>query len=148
MPRAPLPGFNHNIRHRGWLFHVQTEDSGAEKPHIATHVFHEGAIVASKNMVYDPSSDPDVVKSLMQAQHKAVMRELRAGTHDDKIDRLLVKESASAIVEQPEALLPAAVDRTAPSLVWIQKRKTQERPLAAMDAQDGSVLVRPIIVIG
>jgi hypothetical protein len=72
--RSPVLGFNHNIRHNGWLFHVQTEDSGAQNPHIYTHLFHEGVIVASKKLDYDTEADVEIVKSLMQAQHKSVMK--------------------------------------------------------------------------
>lgn len=83
--RSPVLGFNHNIRHNGWLFHVQTEDSGVQSPHIFTHLFHEGIIVASKKLEYDPESDGEVVKTLMQAQHKSVMKELKHGVFDEKI---------------------------------------------------------------
>jgi hypothetical protein len=87
--RSPVLGFNHNIRHLGWLFHVQTEDSGITNPHIFTHLFHDGVIVASKKCEYDAESDMEVVKGLMQAQHKSVMRMLRRGTFDDKIRKYL-----------------------------------------------------------
>ena len=84
-PRSPVLGYNHNIRHKGWIFHVQTEDSGIHSPHVYTHLFHAGVIIASKKVEYDAEADGDVVKGLMQAQHKAVMRELKHGHYDDKI---------------------------------------------------------------
>src|SRR5690606_34821597 len=34
-----IPGFNHNIKHKGRIFHIQTEDSGPKNPHIITHLF-------------------------------------------------------------------------------------------------------------
>ena len=43
-----LSGFNTNIRHRGVLFHVQSEDSGRDPPHIITHLFHGGNILFSQ----------------------------------------------------------------------------------------------------
>ena len=46
--RAPLLGYNTNVRHKGKLFHIQTEDSGIGHPHIITHLFADGGrIVAS-----------------------------------------------------------------------------------------------------
>jgi hypothetical protein len=87
--RSPILGYNHNLRHKGWLFHVQTEDSGVQSPHIFTHMFHEGVIIASKKLEYDPDAADDVVKGLMQAQHKSVMKELRAGAYDAKVDAYL-----------------------------------------------------------
>ena len=44
--QSPQLGYNHNIPHRGRLYHVQTEDSGVEKAHIFTHVFYDGTIIA------------------------------------------------------------------------------------------------------
>ncbi|HEY8142356.1 MAG TPA: hypothetical protein VIG06_06785 [Kofleriaceae bacterium] len=87
--RSPILGYNHNVRHRGLIFHVQTEDSGMKSPHLFTHLFHGGVIISTRKLVYDNGSSEDVVKSLMQSQHKAVLKELKAGTFDEKIDRYL-----------------------------------------------------------
>ncbi len=40
-------------------------------------------------MDYDPDSEEDMVKTLMQSQHKAVAKDLKLGTFDDKIDSYL-----------------------------------------------------------
>jgi hypothetical protein len=87
--RSPVLGYNHNIRHNGWMFHVQTEDSGMHSPHVYTHLFHGGVIIASKKLEYDAEADSDVVKGLMQAQHKSVMKELKHGAYDAKIKAYL-----------------------------------------------------------
>lgn len=107
--RSPILGYNHNIRHRGLVFHVQTEDSGVDNPHIFTHVFHGGVILNSRKLVYDAGADEDVVKSLMQAQHKALLKDLKSGKLADKIDLylggnpdLLPFDSGHDPVERPE----------------------------------------------
>ena len=87
--RSPILGYNHNVRYRGLIFHVQTEDSGVLAPHLFTHLFHSGVIVSTRKYVYDSGSTEEAIKSLMQAQHKAVMKELRRGSFDDKIDSYL-----------------------------------------------------------
>ncbi len=87
--RSPILGYNHNVRYRGVVFHVQTEDSGLLNPHLFTHLFHEGVIVSTRKLVYDAGSNEDAIKALMQAQHKAVMKDLRKGTFDEKIDQYL-----------------------------------------------------------
>lgn len=87
--RSPVLGYNHNVRYRGLVFHVQTEDSGTAAPHIFTHLFHGGVIVHTRKHVYDPGAPEDAVKALMQTQHKAVLRELKANVFDDKIDDYL-----------------------------------------------------------
>ncbi len=88
--RSPILGYNHNVRYRGIVFHVQTEDSGIINPHVFTHLFHGGTILSSRKMVYDPGSAEESVKSLMQAQHKAAMKDLKRGAFDAKIDSYLV----------------------------------------------------------
>jgi hypothetical protein len=85
--RSPILGYNHNFRHRGLVFHVQTEDSGIENPHIFTHLFNGGVILATRKLTYDIGSATEVVKALMQAQHKAMLKDLKRGTFDEKIDR-------------------------------------------------------------
>lgn len=87
--RSPILGYNHNIRHRGLVFHVQTEDSGVDNPHIFTHLFHGGVIINTRKLVYDAEADEDVVKSLMQAQHKAMLKDLKGGKFGRKIDQYL-----------------------------------------------------------
>jgi hypothetical protein len=87
--RSPILGYNHNVRYRGLVFHVQTEDSGVLSPHLFTHLFYEGVIVSTRKLVYDAGSAEDAIKALMQAQHKRVLKELKKGGFDDKIDEYL-----------------------------------------------------------
>src|SRR5450432_3000528 len=79
-------GFNHNIKHKGQVYHVQTEDSGVENPHIITHLFVGGNILASRKTSYAAflaSKDLEkVVRGLMEDQHKEILRKLVAGSFD------------------------------------------------------------------
>src|ERR1017187_1682818 len=86
-PRSPLLGYNHNVKYGGHIFHVQTEDSGPGNPHLFTHLFFEGSILASKRGQYDPSTPEDEVRAMMQAQHKAILKELKQTTYDERITR-------------------------------------------------------------
>jgi hypothetical protein len=88
-PRSPILGYNHNVRYRGLVFHVQTEDSGIGNPHVFTHLFHGGVILSTRKLVYDADASSEAVKALMQSQHKAVLRDLKRGAFDDKIDAYL-----------------------------------------------------------
>ena len=49
---SPVLGYNHNLRHGGRVFHVQTEDSGLPHAHYITHLFVGGNIVASIKSSY------------------------------------------------------------------------------------------------
>ena len=127
-PRSPVLGYNHNVRYAGRLWHVQTEDSGVNNPHIFTHLFHEGTILATKRVDYDPSSDVGVVQKLMQAQHKAMLRDVKAGAFDDKITRFFGEPVVHQREDQTDPGAPIsgefdAAPKTDPSM--------QPPPLAA-----------------
>ena len=145
--RSPILGYNHNVRYRGLVFHVQTEDSGVLAPHLFTHLFHSGVIVSTRKYVYDSGSTEEAIKALMQAQHKAVLKELRGGKFDDKIDQylggtpgLLPRERAMPVVRvapaagggdgddgDDEDLTDATVLGGEPA---ISRERTLEEPLA------------------
>jgi hypothetical protein len=82
-----VTGFNHNIKHRAKLYHIQTEDSGLDNPHIITHLFVGGNILASKKTSYADIIGADnltqVVRELMEEQHKEMLRNLINGVYDD-----------------------------------------------------------------
>ena len=47
-------GFNNNVKYGGNVFHIQTEDSGLDRPHIITHLFADGGrIIKSNKRSYD-----------------------------------------------------------------------------------------------
>src|SRR5215210_5218822 len=81
-----VTGFNHNIKHKGKVYHVQTEDSGVSNPHLITHLFVGGNILASKKTSYadilNADNLSDVVRELMEEQHKEMLRNLINGVYD------------------------------------------------------------------
>jgi hypothetical protein len=83
-------GFNNNIRFNEQVFHVQTEDSGLDQPHVITHLFADGGriIKSHKRSYADAVSRPDVaehVRALMKAQHLEMVLLLREGRFDSVI---------------------------------------------------------------
>lgn len=85
---SPLLGYNTNVRHKGKLYHIQTEDSGVQHPHIITHLFADGGrVVASKKTGYadilETGGLQDRVKQMMRDQHKAMFIGLRDGEFDE-----------------------------------------------------------------
>lgn len=79
-------GFNHNIRHGGELYHVQTEDGGLKNPFIITHLYRGGTILSSKKTAYADILKTDslgkIVEDLMKEQHKEMLRRLKDGEFD------------------------------------------------------------------
>lgn len=85
--RRAQMGFNNNIKFRDTVFHVQTEDSGLDAPHIITHLFADGGrVIKSHKRSYETEVNrPDVaefVRSLMKAQHLEMVMKLRDGSFD------------------------------------------------------------------
>jgi hypothetical protein len=91
-------GFNHNIKHKGKMYHIQTEDSGLENPHLITHLFVGGNILASKKTSYADIIGADnlaaVVRELMEEQHKEMLRNLINGVYDD-VDEAYAAQATS-----------------------------------------------------
>ena len=83
-----LPGFNNNLRRGKKVYHIQTEDSGKAHPHIITHVFVDGNIVATKRDSYkqylERGDVDDVIMSMMKKQHKEMAVMIAKGMLDEK----------------------------------------------------------------
>jgi hypothetical protein len=83
-------GFNNNVKYGGNVFHIQTEDSGLDRPHIITHLFADGGrIIKSNKRSYAAEVKRDdvaaYVRQLMKGQHMEMAIMLREGTFDEVI---------------------------------------------------------------
>lgn len=88
--RRAQMGFNNNVKYQGEVFHVQTEDSGLDAPHIITHLFADGGrVIKSHKRIYaEHVHRQDVatfVRGLMKAQHMEMVLALRDGRFDGVI---------------------------------------------------------------
>src|SRR5258707_13932223 len=106
--QSPLLGFNNNVKHRGRLFHIQTEDSGIRHPHVITHLFMDGGRILktiktsySQHLGSDRLSE--TVRELMKAQHKTMFIALRDGQFDYVLDG---DDAPPPSSEGPVSLLP------------------------------------------
>jgi len=115
-----VTGFNHNIKHKGKAYHVQTEDSGVSTPHIITHLFVGGNILATKKTSYadilGASDLPELVRQLMEEQHKEMLRNLVSGTYDeiDAANADKAKSYQPGVLDTGNAPRPLNVVPTAP----------------------------------
>jgi hypothetical protein len=137
--RSPILGYNHNIQFHGRVFHVQTEDSGMARARLFTHLFFEGTILASKKHEYDADSPEDVVRLLMQRLHKAMIKELKEGVHDPRIEGFFTARGETiqrgdrpTLVRLPEG--PGVAAAVAPTPVVL--RPLDDRPLAVSGSID------------
>ncbi|MFC1855382.1 hypothetical protein ACFL2A_02415 [Thermodesulfobacteriota bacterium] len=103
-----LVGYNHNIRHKDKLYHVQTEDTGSASLNVVTLLYSDGTIIASKKTDYSHLVDGDnfepTLKTLMQAQHKELLYNLRDGQYDGIDETGKKVEEPIEVVEEAEGL--------------------------------------------
>lgn len=105
-------GYNHNIKYKGEIFHIQTEDSGINNPHIITLLYRGGNIIASKKTSYADIVKMDnlsqIVEELMKEQHKDMLRRLKNSEFDARLGLEGVAEAEPAgAASAAEAAQPA-----------------------------------------
>lgn len=149
-----VPGFNHNIKHNKQIFHIQTEDSGALNPHIITHLFVGGNILATKKTSYADIVHADnllqIVKELMQEQHKAMLRNLINGVYDNiaagpsgaPVD---LNETEPQPVSAPPA--PKAQKQAEPVSLPVAPEPAQAAPSSTLPPPPGKPLPAPPVTL-
>jgi hypothetical protein len=135
--QSPLLGYNNNVRHKNRVFHIQTEDSGVNHPHIITHLFMDGGRIlksVKKSYAEHVGSEgmKEIVRGLMKEQHKAIFIALRDGQFDGLVDAGAVPKPAAAAapVTPPAAAPVAAVAAAAPASRAEPARPTSSAELA------------------
>jgi hypothetical protein len=121
--------------YKGELFHIQTEDSGINNPHIITLLYRGGTIIASKKTSYADiikvENLEQVVEELMKDQHKDMLRRLKSGEFDERAfarPPAVAAETAAAGTQKPVPPRAPPVKKTAP--VPPPASDTQPRPAA------------------
>jgi hypothetical protein len=120
-----ITGFNTNVRYSGRVYHVQTEDSGRNNPHVISHLYHSGVILASEKREYGDLLGSEeltgLVRRLMEGQHRGMLERLRRGEFDELIAERLEDPNASTgsdevsepLTEKPEAEAPEQAEGAA-----------------------------------
>ena len=145
---SPVLGYNHNLRHGGRIFHVQTEDSGQGYARLHTHLFFEGTILSSKKQEYDPSAPEDAVRALMQQLHKSMIRELTRGEHDPRINAFFIARGEPAMlvppVSPPEVVEAAQAQPEIPAAVAAAPAAT---PAPTVRAASSQPTPKPVVIV-
>jgi len=123
----PVLGFNNNVRHRGRIFHIQTEDSGVRFARIVTHLFADGGrIIKTTRTDYgehlEKGDVSKIVRALMKDQHRAMFTALRAGELDALLER-----AVGPLSEAPPAAPRAPAKSVRPPRASERPRES-ERP--------------------
>jgi hypothetical protein len=82
-----ITGFNTDVDYQDRVFHVQTEDKGLDNPVVESLVYCGGEIIESRRNSYSDLSEGDTysedeILMRMEAQHQAMIREIRNGRYD------------------------------------------------------------------
>jgi hypothetical protein len=134
---SPLLGYNTNVRHKGRVFHIQTEDSGVSHPHVITHLFADGGRIlkSNKTSYADIVTAPDMavqVKKIMQDQHKAMFIALRDGQFDHLFEAGVAdSKEANAPAVSGDLLSSAQVSGSEPARKVSSPTLSEPKPTSA-----------------
>ena len=91
-----ITGFNTDVKYRGVVYHVQTEDKGAANPLIETLIYKGGEILASRRLPYGDliksRDDEAAITKLMEDQHKGMIMEVKRGRFDPAGERTAIED--------------------------------------------------------
>lgn len=81
-----ITGYNTDIKHNERVYHLQTEDKGADNPVIESLIYMGGKIVASRQYSYASllrsGYSEKAVQEMLDGQHRKMMRDIRGGKFD------------------------------------------------------------------
>jgi hypothetical protein len=149
-------GYNHSIRYKNHLVHVQTEDAGPRQAVVATHLFVGGHVFARRCASYaDRRGAPDLpalVRQLVHHEHRAAFLALRNGEYDDALTRLSAhdEDRASGVLRTAASLArllsskpPAASHSAAPRALSAGPPRPSGAPSAGPPRPSGAPSVGP-----
>jgi hypothetical protein len=127
-------GFNNNVKYRNRAFHIQTEDSGLDKPHIITHLFVDGGrIVKSHKRSYAEHVHRADVAQYVRQLMKGQQLEMALALRDGKFDAIIEGRTMGGI----EVL-------EHPPKVDLQRLATQKRSRVQADGQSAGSSARDV----
>jgi hypothetical protein len=108
-----ITGHNTDVRYGDVVLHVQTEDKGVNNPFIESLIYYGGQVVVAKRGSYadlvEGGKGDDEIMTLMDHQHRTMIKAIQAGKFDEKIRAFLpekaqiprreVKEATGTFVE-------------------------------------------------
>jgi len=90
-----ITGFNTDVKYKGVVYHVQTEDKGTANPLIETLIYKGGEILGARRLPYAdlvPRGDEAAITKLMEDQHKGMIMEVKRGRFDLPSDRTVMED--------------------------------------------------------
>ncbi len=102
-----ITGHNTDIVYNGVIYHVQTEDRGANNPIVETLVYRGGEILDAYRTSYEDLmkegyDEPQII-AIIEKQHRTVIWEIKGGKYD-KQSALLSDPLAEGIIDPKKSL--------------------------------------------
>jgi len=143
-----ITGCNTNVLYRGKQFHVQTEDSGRANPHIISHVYHGGTIIASEKSSYGDRIDADEldikVRAKIELQHTTMLKRLTSGELDEVIDERLGGPGAAKKPPPPQVAEESVAESTASGVDPSNSSTSGSTTDPAIDSERPAAETKPI----
>jgi hypothetical protein len=126
-------GFNNNVKYKGHTFHIQTEDSGLDKPHVITHLFADGGrIIKSHKRSYAEHVKQQDVATVVRALMKGQQLEMALALREGRFDPIIEGKALGGL----ETL-------DFPPRVEVQKLATQKQTRVQADGATGKFVAAP-----
>ena len=90
-----ITGFNTDVKYKGVVYHVQTEDKGTANPLIETLIYKGGEILGSRRLPYQglvKIGDEPAITRLMEDQHKGMIQEVKRGRFEPGGERTMMED--------------------------------------------------------
>jgi hypothetical protein len=127
-----ITGFNTDIKHGSRVYHVQTEDKGAENPCIESLIYVGGEIVAFKKTPYDDQvrdgGGEKAIQDLMEAQHRRMIAAIQRGRFDAPEGKA-ARGSKDPLEEPTGVRTLEAGSELPPGVVVVEKTPSPEKTL-------------------
>jgi hypothetical protein len=120
-------GFNNNVKYKNQTFHIQTEDSGLDKPHVITHLFADGGrIIKSHKRTYAEHVRRDDIAPFVRQLMKGQQLEMALALRDGRFDAIIEGRTMGGmeVLEHPPK-------------VDVQRLATQKKSRVHADGESG-----------
>ncbi len=139
--RRAQVGFNDNLKYKARVYHIQTEDSGVDKPQILTHLFADGGrVLKSYKRSYADVLEREDLEAYVRALMKAQQMEMASALREGKLDAIIEgrEPGGTEVLTHPPNVdvqrLSHKGDRVVPAGVVIVKRKESDPAMAGAAA--------------
>lgn len=93
-------GFNNNVKYKDQTFHIQTEDSGLDRPHVITHLFADGGrVIKSHRRSYAADVAREDIGAYVRQLMKEQQLEMALSLRDGRFDAILEGRAVGGMSE-------------------------------------------------